>query len=274
MTWVKEVGRRGGDGAWRDDFPLDHELPESICLDCGSLELPIHPMLAVRLRTFVDWHEARGRSVEIVPPRDPATRETFSSMGLLGDAPAKTEEDAIMPVTRLAEFQAVEDVSTRIRELLEYQLTDISPLGAAAFMAVSELCGNAVDHGDNPLGAYAAARRIVEPRPTVTIAIGDLGVGIPEHIRRRYPEWREDGWAIAHATDERITGTDDPHRGFGFSAVLEESLTQSLHSARMEILSASGHCRVGVVQESRKVDVFSAARYRRGTWITYDLISV
>lgn len=141
-------------------------------------------------------------------------------------------------------------------------------------MAVSELCGNAIDHGENALGAYIAVRRVKEPRKQVSIAISDLGVGIPEHIRQRYPEWSDDGWAIAYATEERVSGTGDPHRGFGFSAVFEAALTSSLSSARMDILSANGFCRTQSVQEDRKTEALPATRYRRGTWITYDLVSI
>lgn len=122
--------------------------------------------------------------------------------------------------------------------------------------------------------AYAAVRRVAEPRRQVSIAIGDLGIGVPEHIRQKYPEWSDDGWAIAHATEDEVSGTGDPHRGIGFSAVLEAALTSSLHAAQMNILSASGFCRVQTVQENRKVEVFPAMRFRRGTWITYELISV
>jgi len=179
-----------------------------------------------------------------------------------------------MPVTRLQEFKDVESVAGRTQEILEYQLPDLSPLGAATFMAVSELCGNAIDHGRNALGAYAAACRVTAPSRKVSVAVSDLGIGVPEHIRQRYPEWGEDGWAIAHATEDRVTGTGDPHRGFGFSAVFEAALTRALHSAEMDILSANGHCRVETVQESRKVRVFPAPKFRRGTWIAYDLVSV
>jgi hypothetical protein len=99
---------------------------------------------------------------------------------------------------------------------------------------------NALDHGRNPIGAWVAARRITEPRRQVSIAISDLGMGIPEHIRQRYPEWSDDGYAIAQATEEGITGTG----------------------------------KLQVVQNTRKLEVIPAARYRRGTWITYDLVSV
>lgn len=187
--------------------------------------------------------------------------------------PAPPEEDTIMPVTCMREFGEVEEVAERTQEILEYQLPDVSPLGHAAFMAMSELCANAIDHGENDLGAFAAVRRVTDPKRQVTIAIGDLGIGVPEHIRRRYPEWSDDGWAIAYATRESVSGTNNPHRGIGFSSVFEAALTSSLHAGRMDILSASGFCRVQTVQESPKIEVLPATRFRRGTWITYDLVS-
>jgi hypothetical protein len=275
MAWVKEIGTKGGgDGGWRDDLPLHHELPDELEIDCSRLRLPIEPMFSVRVRVFVDWHTEQGRDVQITPPTDPEARRVFEAMALDPGKAVEHEDDAIVPVTRLAEFDDVESVAARTQEIIEYQLPDVSLLGQATFMAVSELCGNAIDHGHNDLGAYAAVMRFSEPRKKVSIAISDLGLGVPEHIRQRYPEWSDDGWAIAHATEERVTGTNDPHRGFGYSSVFEAALTNSLHAAQMDLLSANGFCRVQIVQEKRKVEVFPATRFRRGTWIAYDLISV
>lgn len=275
MVWTKEIGAKGGgDGGWRDDFPLNHELPAEIAIDCSRLRLPIQAMFALRARVFIDWHTEHQRKVRITAPAEPEARRVFEAMAIDPGKAVEQQDDAIVPVTRLTEFDDVESVAARTQEIIEYQLPDVSPLGQATFMAVSELCGNAIDHGRNDLGAYAAVMRFSEPRRKVSIAISDLGLGIPEHIRQSYPEWSDDGWAIAHATDERVTGTNNPHRGFGFSSVFEAALTSSLHAARMDLLSANGFCRVQLVQEKRKVEVFPAARFRRGTWIAYDLISV
>ncbi|HKT83104.1 MAG TPA: ATP-binding protein [Solirubrobacterales bacterium] len=276
MDWIKEIGPNGGgDGGWRNDLPLSHDLPDKLVVDCQKLGLPIHPMFAVRLRVFIEWHRDKGREVEVVVPADPNAASVFRAMAIDPlEAGGDHDNDAILPVTRLRDDHAVEDVSRQTKEILEYQLTDVSGLGEAAFMAVAELCDNALDHGRNALGAYVAVRRFSEPRQQVAIAISDLGMGIPEHIRQKYPEWDDDGYAIARATEEHVTGTGNPHRGIGFSEVLEAALTRSLHAARMDIHSANGFCRIQTVQEQRKQEVFPAARFRRGTWITYDLISV
>jgi hypothetical protein len=274
VAWAKEIGQSAARDGWRDDFPLSHDLPDEIEVDCGRLQPSIDPMFAVRLRTFIEWHREEGRKVAVTLPHDSTARRIFEAMCIDPEISTPAEDDAIMPVTGMQEFLEVEEVAGRVQEILEYQLTDVSPLGQAAFMAVSELCGNAIDHGQNALGAFAAVRRVTEPRRQVSIAISDLGMGVPEHIRQRFPEWSDDGWAIAHATSDGVSGTNDPHRGIGFSAVFEAALTRSLHAAKMDILSANGFCRIHSVQESRKTEVLPAARFRRGTWITYDLISV
>jgi anti-sigma regulatory factor (Ser/Thr protein kinase) len=278
MEWIKKVGARAAaDGGWRDDFPLSHDLPDSLKIDCSDLRLPIHPMFAVRLRVFVEWHRQEGRKIEVVPPIESKTDKVFRQLRIDSELNADEsgeDADTILPVTFLANEDEVEEIARQTREILEYQLTDISPLGQAAFMAVAELCDNAIDHGKNALGAYVAVRRIVEPRRQVSIAIGDLGMGIPEHIRQRYPEWSDDGYAIAHATKPHVTGTGNPHRGIGFSEVLEAALTRSLHAGRMDIHSANGFFRLQVVQQTHKEEVFPAAHFKRGTWIAYDLVSV
>jgi anti-sigma regulatory factor (Ser/Thr protein kinase) len=232
-------------------------------------------MFTVRLRVFVDWHRQEGREVILPPPESQPVLRLFNAMQIDSERDLEGgDDDAILPVTRLDHPNDAEMVAMRTQEILEYQLPDVSPLGQATFMAIAELCDNAMDHGQNPFGSYVAVQRVTDPRRQVSVAICDLGIGIPEHIRQRYPEWSDDGWAIAHATEEGVTGTGDPHRGIGFSAVVEAALTASLHAARMDVHSANGFFRLQVVQESRKPEVFPASRFRRGTWITYDLISV
>jgi hypothetical protein len=273
VEWRKELGRRAGETGWKDDFPLSHDLPEAVVVDCAKLRAPLHPMFAVRLRLFVDWHRSQGRTVDLIPPADASARHVFAAMRI-GDEGGREEDDAVLPVTKMREFLEVEEVAGRTREILEYKLHDVSALGESAFQAVSELCGNAIEHGQNPLGAYVAVRRVTEPRRLISVAISDLGMGIPEHIRQRYPEWDDDGFAIAQAMNEGVTGTGDPHRGIGFSSTFEAALTNSLHAARMDIRSASGFCRLQIVQEGRRTETIPGPRFRRGTWITYDLVSV
>jgi len=281
--WSKKIRRTGGaEGGWREDFPLNREMPEELIVDCEALEPPVYSLFWLRLRTFLDWHHAQGRSLSVIPPANDQARESFDQMQVVdtsyvelrGDEKPSTHTGiAILPVTRIADYTTVETAAERAREILEYRYTDVSPLGQACYMALSELCANAIEHGRNDLGAYVAIQRFSEPRPQVSIAISDLGIGIPEHIRQRYPEWFDDSFAIAHAMDPQISGTGHPHRGNGFPETFEAALVSSLSAARLDVHSASGFVRTQIVQEKRKVDTFPAAAFKRGTWIAYDLVS-
>src|ERR1700761_3176660 len=114
MDWRKELGRRSGDRGWKDDFPLSHDLPEVIVVDCRKLELPIHPMFVVRLRVFVDWHRLQGRTDQVVPPVEAAACRLFDAM-CIGDEGGGREDDAVLPVTKLREYLEVEEVAKRTK---------------------------------------------------------------------------------------------------------------------------------------------------------------
>ena len=95
MVWEKKISRRAAsDGGWKDDFPLGHDLPEEITLDCRALELPIYPLFVVRMRTFLAWHIAEGRSLRVLRPEDRDARRLFDSL----------QVTAGLPVTSIAEM--------------------------------------------------------------------------------------------------------------------------------------------------------------------------
>jgi hypothetical protein len=141
VAWHKRVSPGAGRGGWRDDFPLDPELPDHLVVDLEALREPIHPMFALRCRAFVDWHRDNGRNVEVLPPTDAVARSITDALALDERSSAEEMSDVILPITPLMEYQDVEDAALRTREILEYQLPDVSPLEAAAFMAVSDLVG-------------------------------------------------------------------------------------------------------------------------------------
>ncbi len=145
-------------------------------------------------------------------------------------------------------------------------------------MAISELCDNALQHGRNDLGAYIAADRITEPRYQLRLAVADLGIGIPEHIRSQHPEWQDDTAAIASAIERGVTGTGDPNRGNGFSEMFDEALETDLvraqSAAQIEIRSSKGRVAVEIVDGRQKAEGQDVLKPRRGTWITYTITTV
>jgi hypothetical protein len=149
-------------------------MPEELIVDCEALEPPVYSLFWLRLRTFLDWHHAQGRSLSVIPPANDQARESFDQMQVVDTSYVELRGDkkpsihtgiAILPVTRIADYTTVETAAERAREILEYRYTDVSPLGQACYMALSELCANAIEHGRNDLGAYVAIQRFSEPRP-------------------------------------------------------------------------------------------------------------
>ncbi|MDQ4125643.1 MAG: ATP-binding protein [Actinomycetota bacterium] len=282
------IGRRGsgGDG-YREDLPLDRDLDGPIIVDLASVGW-CHPMFAVRLRMFIDWHLLAGNAVTVLSPTSTSVAGHFAAMGVFAGLPELVISDvrpphlldtsSVLPVRRLASYHDVEDAAADATEVLGQQSRALAAWGGAAHMAISELCDNAIQHGKNELGAYVAADRVLEPARAFRLAIADLGIGIPEHIRARYPEWQDDAAAIGRALERGVTGTGDPHRGNGFAEVFSTALDNRLvraHSAAVvDIRSAKGRVSVELVGGVKKVETPRVVRPRRGTWITYTVTSV
>ncbi|MDQ3742584.1 MAG: hypothetical protein M3389_16765 [Actinomycetota bacterium] len=282
------IGRRGsaGDG-YRDDLPLDRDLDGPVVVDLSSAG-QCHPMFAVRLRMFIDWHLLAGNAVAVRPPSSTLVAGQFAAMGVFAGLPDlvvaqarpphSPDTGSVLPVRRLASYHDVEDAAADATEVLAEQTRALAAWGGAAHMALSELCDNAIQHGKNELGTYVAADRVLEPARAFRLAIADLGIGIPEHIRARYPEWQDDSAAIGRALERGVTGTGDPHRGNGFAEVfstaLDNRLVRAQSAAIVDIRSAKGRVSVELVGGVKKVETPRVVRPRRGTWITYTVTSV
>jgi hypothetical protein len=286
MQTTIQFGRSCGRDGFKGDLPLDRELDGPIVVDISKLR-DCHAMFALRLRVFIDWHEAARHVVRVVSPHDEDVAQRLSDLGVATDLdpavlalskPRTVRQEEVLPIVAFRDHVAVEDLARSAVELLHRQTQPFGSWGDAMYMAIGELCDNALHHGRNDLGAYIAADRIMEPRREMRLAIGDLGIGIPEHIRAHHPEWHEDTGAITRALHRGVSGTGDPHRGNGFAEVFEAALRTDLvrTSSGADVDIRAGKGRVGVkifggseVPEPRPID-----QPRRGTWITYTVTSV
>jgi anti-sigma regulatory factor (Ser/Thr protein kinase) len=162
----------------------------------------------------------------------------------------------VLGIQRLTTDGDAEEVAQQAIEVLHRQTGAIAGWGDALHMGISELCDNALHHGGNTLGAYIAADLVVEPRCEFRMVVADLGIGIPEHIRARHPEWQNDAGAIAQVLRRGVTGTDDPQRGNGFSETidyaLEQQLVQASSAVELDIRAASGRVGVHLVAGPRR----------------------
>lgn len=243
-------------------------------------------MFVIRLRLFLDWHLEAGHDVQRVPPTDPRTAQRLADMGIGTGLPedvvhlpvARASADALLPVRRLRGADDVEDASDAAVAVLHEQAPALAVWGDPVYMAVSELCGNALQHGRDDLGAYVAADRLGGRPATFRLAIADLGIGIPEHIRAQHPEWQHDAAAIVRALERGVSGTGDPYRGNGFAEVLDDALDKALVQAKsavsLDIRSADGRVVVELVDGRQEARPERVGRSRRGTWITYTVVSI
>jgi hypothetical protein len=67
-------------------------------------------------------------------------------------------------------------------------------------------------------------------------------------------------------------------RGNGYAEVLDQAygaqLRRAMSALTLDIRSAKRHVRVRLVDEAVIVDPVEVTRPRRGTWISYDVVSV
>jgi hypothetical protein len=263
-------------------MPLRHDYPMSIELDARAVTFVV-PTFLLRLRTFIDWHREQGRAVKVLPPRRAAVRSYLARMRINEHLPSDAipnlpevrkdrPSEVLIPVRQLREFDDLENLNElELVPVLHSHFDDVAALRDAVFMAVSELCGNAIEHGASSTGCYVAAQRYDERRRLV-LAIADLGPGIPEHLRGHYPDLGSgDGLAISRATEEHVTGTGDAVRGLGFTEVFGAALDSLMPSGEMRIRSCRGACRIRLGDDTIDRVYEDGHAYKKGTWITFEL---
>lgn len=239
----------------------------------------IGPTGLLRMRAFIDWHCFAGSTVEVIPPVASAPREYLAMMGLGADLPeacacdlgpiqAGNHSKVLIPIRRLTNVQESDRLDDELAQLLAAQFTGkIGRLAEAFTRTASEMCDNATSHGRSLMtGAYVSAQRYTQQR--CVLAIGDLGVGIPEHMRSAFPNLLADDDAIRVATKEGITATGINHRGIGYQWVIDGMKDTQVPLGELRVWSGKGRFRVEVkdgVQVRRRawpVDESTA-----GTWV-------
>jgi len=183
----------------------------------ASRMVGLHPLCAVRLQLFIDGHRENGRAVELKEPRDPETKRVFRTFGVGNaltsppDVVVGERSDVILRLARLNELTQVDALADALLQPLVEHFDDVAVVRDAVLMAFSELCQNAIEHGASPTGCVVAASRgELESTRRVMLAVGDLGVGIPNHIRQRHPDL---------VVDEHAIGlVDGRHKDHGWNA--------------------------------------------------------
>lgn len=271
-------------GEWLPLRPAIISPSVAIPVDLSNLRF-VDPLFLIRLRAFMEWHASRGYRMEIARPEKPGVRSYLSRMGVGDDLPdgcafdvgtvnATPQADVLVPLRKLYSRAEAAELSDELGPLLDAQFPgDLGQYVETFLATIGEMCDNATSHGSSPLGTYVAAQRYQSTR--VVLAIGDLGIGIPAHIRRAHPELVDDGAAIAAATRVGLTGVLDDsaaHRGNGYDWVIETMQESRIPNGKLRIWSDRGRFSLQVVDG--KIEARRGWRVdepTQGTWLRLEL---
>lgn len=273
---VTATGRQNGDrgsGLHLEDAggPVTLDLRELLTVDAH---------FAARLAAWLDVQSAAGRSVEVAPPGSPSVARQMARLGCSTDLPAGCtfslpdlvvgpRDDVLLPLTRLEDSDQINELTIVLRKLLSDQFPD-SRISDAMVLILQELGDNATSHGQSDLGAYVCASRAGPTR--CNLAIGDLGVGVPTHIRRIDASLMGDGAAIAHAVQPGVSGTPDPDRGDGYHAMLETVRRNAVARMDLHVWSGNGTHRIDIQRDHRdEHHTADIETHTSGTWIALEM---
>lgn len=108
----------------------------------------------------------------------------------------------------------------------------------------------------------------------MALAIGDLGMGIPAHVRQQNPKLGPDEQAIEEATRAGVSGAQiegQASRGYGFHWVFEEARNTALSYAQLDIRSGRGRYVARLDPAGNLSGQRRTAGNKLGTWITFEL---
>ncbi len=144
-----------------------------------------------------------------------------------------------LAIQRLDTQSDVERVADEALESLSDQNLGAANRRTLVAETFTELAGNAVEHGESPVGSYGMIQHYDwQEGPRFLCVVADGGIGIRESLMRNAALRDRIGhdWdAIDLAMQERMTGTGHPHRGKGLFEV-----SQEMRSPDSELLIHSG----------------------------------
>jgi hypothetical protein len=242
----------------------------------------VNPLFLARLRALIDLNAASGGRVTIRSPKKDVTRKYLELMRLASDLPGNCDcelesldvpggSKILIPIRRLNSPTDVENLEQALGDLyLAHFSGPLSRLAEAFTRTVGEISDNATTHGKSSVGvSYVAANRY--PKGCILV-VGDVGIGIPAHMRKAFPDLHDDGDAIRVATREGKTGTGDPQRGIGYQYVIDGLKNEHIATGELRVWSGKGRFRVQTVagvQERRRA--WSVDETTIGTWVRLDL---
>jgi anti-sigma regulatory factor (Ser/Thr protein kinase) len=233
--------------------------------------------LTLRLAASEAVHRARGLPFSIVPPRQAAVRAYLSRAGLahsMGLPEQSQQTDVLVPATRISKSSGVEPVGEELASAANALPPALTSTADALVLALSELGGNACSHGKSEHGAFVLAQRFGSKR--LVLAVGDLGMGIPDHLSQALPpanRLNKESQVIAHALQRGVSGVPNGDgRGNGLPRTLQTIREVGMPVADLSIWSGAGRVSVQMRPGLRR-RVADVTSYTTGAWIEVVLAS-
>jgi len=262
-----------------DELVLCDGQPE-VTLDLRHLRF-VAPLFLVRLRAWLDYHDRAGIRVIVLSPDKVDVCSYMSRMHVsagLGPnvtfpLPVVNENPSnhrLIAVTRLNA-----DGNDRFDDLFGNLLASPDMKGAGYLAEVvkataSEMMLNAIEHGENPVGAYVAAQRFIRrgdaaPMQCV-VAIGDLGIGMAAHLSAGGQGRLTDSATIEHGLADLVSGTGEEFRGRGFVVPFDVASQKNAAWADLRVRANGGYV---LKRSSGQVFHLPARTAVTGTWVEF-----
>lgn len=248
---------------WGERVPLE-PLRGGIIIDLRRLHYA-EPMLALRLAACEAIHREAGEPFLLISPRSRSVHSYLAQVGLLDQRNGNSSSEALLPITRIPRAREVEAVGEQLHQAIGGLPPPLAKGGEVLMCAFSELCDNAVTHGNNPYGTFLLAQRSGSTRLSLTV--GDLGVGIPRHLVDALPDLAaiHEARRIVKALQPGVSGASGHRpRGGGLPRIIEAIREAPLPRGDLRIWSGTGRVLVGGnAQNPRGRNV---AAQTQGTW--------
>lgn len=105
-------------------------------------------------------------------------------------------------------FISAEDQSRAVNQIIDTLLSSLSNLSrgdlAAIEWSVNEITDNVINHSESTMGGYVQLSTL-KKRNIVEYAVSDAGIGIPNSLRKTFPELTSDTAALDRAIREGVT---------------------------------------------------------------------
>jgi len=210
-----------------------------VTLDFSGLKRAF-PNGFVPLIVLVD-HYRRGQSVgvDLVLPQDEACQNSIVESNYAAHLSPESGfplSDKANALHQFTDDSSVNDLINRqIHQILE-RATYAEGVLQSFEWALNEIAGNVLVHAGVDHGWMQV---VVHPKTKhMAIAVADGGAGIPETIRRAFPQYVKDEDAIALALKEGITSRPDFGQGKGLTGTLQ--IVKINNGGRLSVHSRQG----------------------------------